>query len=78
MQFPGGWSALTSDENQWIEADFGVAVRVDAVVTQGRQGDGHNQWVTSYKVCRWNIRNRPGYSLQCEKNRSNCHFDVFE
>ena len=59
MPFPGGWAALYNDENQWIQAEFEDAVRIDAIVTQGRHSNGYNQWVTSFKVTHPARRPRP-------------------
>lgn len=44
----GGWSALTSDSNQWLQVDFGSYTKVTRLATQGM--DGYNQWVTKYML----------------------------
>ena len=51
----GSWSALISDQNQWLQVDL---LRQESVITtvatQGRNRDPlwgpHNQWVKSYKL----------------------------
>lgn len=45
-----GWAALTLDQNQWIQVDFGSPRRVTGVLLQGRNGCSCNQWVTSFRV----------------------------
>ncbi|XP_076014929.1 contactin-associated protein-like 4 [Genypterus blacodes] len=42
----GGWSPLTSDRHQWLEADLGQRTKISAVATQGRYGS--SDWLTSY------------------------------
>ena len=44
----GGWSALTSDANQWLQVDFGSYTHVTQVATQGV--NGVDEWVTRYKL----------------------------
>ena len=44
----GAWSALRSDENQWLQVDFGSYTTVTRVATQGRYY--HNEWVLNYKI----------------------------
>ncbi|XP_031569140.1 uncharacterized protein LOC116303695 [Actinia tenebrosa] len=44
----GGWSAKTSNVNQWIQVDLGKVVKVTRIATQGRQDYG--QWVKSYSL----------------------------
>ena len=44
----GGWSALTNDDNQWLEVDVGSYTRVTSVATQGR--NSKNEWVTRYNL----------------------------
>lgn len=46
----GGWSSLTSDQNQWLQVKFGQRVEIRRVATQGRQALFHYQWVTSYTL----------------------------
>ena len=50
MPVRGGWSAQRNDLKQWIQADLGGLKRVSGVVTQGRNGGGHRQWVTKFTV----------------------------
>lgn len=45
-----GWSAATNDKNQWIEVYLGIPRTVSRIITQGRPGNVHNQYVTEYKV----------------------------
>ena len=42
------WSAASNNDQEWIQADFGRVVVVEAISTQGREN--YNQWVTSYHV----------------------------
>ena len=44
----GGWSALTSDANQWLQVDFGSYTHVTQVATQGV--NGVDEWVTRYRL----------------------------
>ncbi|KAL9974957.1 hypothetical protein ACROYT_G012069 [Oculina patagonica] len=44
----GGWSALTSDNNQWLQVDLQQRTRVTGIATQGRHDA--DQWVTEYKL----------------------------
>ena len=44
----GGWSALSNDQNQWLQVDLGHETTIAAIATQGR--NAHDQWVTSYKL----------------------------
>ena len=46
----GSWRAGTEDQNQWIQVDFNSSTVVTAIVTQGRDLSGANQWVTQYSV----------------------------
>ena len=46
----GSWRANTEDQNQWIQVDFDSSTVVTAIVTQGRDNDNNNQWVTQYSV----------------------------
>ena len=44
----GGWSALYSDFDQWIQVDLGGSTRVTRVATQGKNsGDA---WVVKYRL----------------------------
>ncbi|KAM4628786.1 contactin-associated protein-like 5 [Polymixia lowei] len=42
----GGWSPLSSDRYQWLEADLGRRTQITAVATQGRYGS--SDWLTAY------------------------------
>ncbi|XP_030848292.1 lactadherin isoform X1 [Strongylocentrotus purpuratus] len=44
----GGWSAKTTDLNQWIQVDLLATYRIVRVATQGRAD--YSQWVTSFKI----------------------------
>ena len=44
----GGWSALTNDQNQWLQVDFGSYTKVTRLATQGTNGS--DQWVTRYML----------------------------
>ena len=44
----GAWSARYNDVGQYYQIDFGKAVKVSKILTQGRQD--YNQWVTSYAL----------------------------
>ena len=45
----GSWSAATNDVHQWLQIDLGsLYTKVTRVITQG--SDGHDQWVTKYKL----------------------------
>ena len=44
----GGWSALVSDVDQWLQVDFGSYTIVTRVATQGR--NAYNEWVTKYRL----------------------------
>ena len=46
----GGWSARTNDVNQWLQIDLvSEYTKVTGVATQGTI-NGHNEWVTQYKL----------------------------
>ena len=46
----GGWAAVTTDANQWLQVDLGrQLVKVTRVATQGRNGP-YTQLVTKYKL----------------------------
>ena len=42
------WSARTNDDNQWVQADLGRVMMVEALSTWSRADD--SQWVTAYNV----------------------------
>ena len=44
----GAWSALRSDEHQWLQVDFRSYATVTRVATQGRYY--HNEWVLTYTI----------------------------
>ncbi|XP_041477638.1 uncharacterized protein LOC121425593 [Lytechinus variegatus] len=44
----GAWSALTNNENQWIQVDLLAAFEVTGVIIQGRNRGA--QWVESYGI----------------------------
>ena len=45
----GAWSARTNEANQWLQVDLGyMNTTVTGLATQGR--NGHDQWVTRYKL----------------------------
>ena len=44
----GGWSARSSDANQWIQVALGSFTNITGVATQGR--NGAYQWVTKYQL----------------------------
>ena len=47
----GSWSADSNDENSWLQIDLGNQyTQVTRIATQGRHGDGYDQWVTKYKL----------------------------
>ena len=46
----GGWSAQTSDSNQWLQVDLNSQYRVTRVATQGQNAQEWYQWVTTYKL----------------------------
>ncbi|XP_078579734.1 lymphocyte antigen 75-like isoform X1 [Branchiostoma floridae x Branchiostoma japonicum] len=49
----GSWTALTNDQNQWLQVDLGQMSTISGVITQGRNGytgQGGGQWVTSFKL----------------------------
>ena len=46
----GGWSALTSDLNQWLQVDLASYTRVTHVATQGMNANNELEWVTRYKL----------------------------
>ena len=45
----GAWSAKTTDENPWLQIDFGgLYATITAVATQGRHDK--DEWVTKYTL----------------------------
>ncbi|XP_020628101.1 contactin-associated protein-like 5 [Orbicella faveolata] len=44
----GGWSALTNDQNQYLQIKFNQIFQITGAATQGRGDDA--QWVKSYKL----------------------------
>ena len=44
----GGWAALTTDQNQWLQIKFSQIFQISGVATQGRADDA--QWVKTYKL----------------------------
>ena len=42
------WSSQINDMNQWIRVDFGEAVKITGIATQGLQGS--DNWVKSYNL----------------------------
>ena len=47
----GGWSARTNDLNQWLQVDLrSYNIKVTGVATQGKNGRGKAQYVTTYKL----------------------------
>ena len=46
----GSWRAATEDQHQWIQVNFSSSTVVTAIVTQGRDLSGANQWVKQYSV----------------------------
>ena len=45
---PGGWVALDSDEQPWLQISLYRQTPITGVIVQGREDE--DQWVTSYKV----------------------------
>ena len=45
---PGGWVALESDEQPWLQISLYRQTSITGVIVQGREDE--DQWVTSYKV----------------------------
>ena len=49
LDFPGAWTALIDDENQWLQVDLGNQhTTVTHVATQG--GHANRAWVKTYKL----------------------------
>ena len=44
----GGWSALKSDVNQWLQVELGTFTTVTRVATQGR--NSYDEWVSKYMI----------------------------
>ena len=45
---PGGWVALESDGEPWLQISLYRQTQITGVIVQGREDE--DQWVTSYKV----------------------------
>ena len=45
---PGGWVALESDKQPWLQINLYRQTPITGVIVQGREDE--DQWVTSYKV----------------------------
>ena len=45
---PGGWVALDSDKQPWLQTSLYRQTLITGVIVQGREDE--DQWVTSYKV----------------------------
>ena len=45
---PGGWVALDSDEQPWLQISLYRQTSITGIIVQGREDE--DQWVTSYKV----------------------------
>ena len=45
---PGGWVALDSDEQPWLQISLYRQTQITGIIVQGREDK--DQWVTSYKV----------------------------
>jgi len=43
------WTAETSDENPWIQWDFGTPKQIQSIQTKGRP-DGPDEWVSQFKL----------------------------
>ena len=48
MLYAGAWSARENRPNEWLQVEFQWLYRVDTVITRGRPGVDHEQWVTIY------------------------------
>ena len=46
----GAWAAAHNNQDQWIQADLGIAQRIESVTTQGRPSNVYMQRVTSYYI----------------------------
>ena len=44
----GGWIPQISDQNQWLQVDFGHAAQITGISTQGHHFE--NIWVKSYSL----------------------------
>ena len=52
-QAAGAWAVNASDDNPWLQVDFGLwytKVILTQVATQGRNSLNYSQWVTQYKL----------------------------
>ena len=73
----GAWVPLQSDEEQWLQVDFGKVVEITKVCTQGG-GDGVEHWVKTYTM----LFSQDGENFQeyQENNetkvRNNLHFNI--
>ena len=45
---PGGWVALDSDKQPWLQISLYRQTPITGIIVQGREDE--DQWVTSYKV----------------------------
>ena len=67
---PGGWVALDSDKQPWLQISLYRQTSITGVIVQGREDE--DQWVTSYKVqagldgTSWNYV--PGNDINGEAN----------
>ena len=67
---PGGWVALDSDKQPWLQISLYRQTSITGVIVQGREDE--DQWVTSYKVqtnldgTSWNYV--PGIDINGETN----------
>ncbi len=46
----GGWHAIKSDDDPWIQVNLRGVRGVSGVMIQGRNSDTLDQWVTQFKV----------------------------
>ena len=46
----GHWLAAHNNKDQWVQADLGIAQRIESVTTQGRPSNVYMQRVTSYYI----------------------------
>ena len=67
---PGGWVALESDNQPWLQISLYRQTLITGIIVQGREDE--DQWVTSYKVqtcldgTSWNYV--PGIDINGEVN----------
>ena len=51
LDHSSSWSAATTDDEPWIQADIGYETKVSGLVTQGDGGSGkYDDWVITLKV----------------------------